>query len=153
MNFFFLKKRKEEETHLKKKNHFSKLFFWTTSRPDPLWERYVGNLFKGPITITQKETVRLNLFNHVLASFRAKFACNLAIRYLVFRWELCKGSVRESVKNTQMCALKKGLATGSHDCSWLASRQNSTRVKHVGGAKGSCQLLHYRTKLPYWPGS
>ena len=42
--------------------------------------------------------VRLNLFNHVLALFHAKFACNLAIRYLVFRWELCKGSVWESVK-------------------------------------------------------
>ena len=32
-------------------------------------------------------------FNHVLALFRAKFACNLAIRYHVYRWELCKGSV------------------------------------------------------------
>ena len=31
--------------------------------------------------------VRLNLFNHVLALFRAKFTCNLAIRYPVFRWE------------------------------------------------------------------
>ena len=37
--------------------------------------------------------VRLNLFNHVLALFHAKFACNLAIRYPVFRWELCKSSV------------------------------------------------------------
>ena len=37
--------------------------------------------------------VRLNLFNHVLALFCAKFACNLEIRYLVFRWDLCKGSV------------------------------------------------------------
>ena len=37
--------------------------------------------------------VRLNLFNHVLALFRAKFTCNLAIRYPVFRLELCKGSV------------------------------------------------------------
>ena len=45
--------------------------------------------------------VRLNLFNHVLALFRAKFACNLAIRYLVFRWELCKGSVWKSVKKAQ----------------------------------------------------
>ena len=64
--------------------------------------------------------VRLNLFNYVLVLFRAKFACNLAIRYPVFRWELCKGSVWESVKNTQMCALKKGLATGKllewHSC-------------------------------------
>ena len=31
-------------------------FFRTTSGPDPLWERYIGNLFKGPVTITQKET-------------------------------------------------------------------------------------------------
>ena len=38
-------------------------------------------------------SVRLNLFNHLLALFCAKFACNLAIRHPVFRWELCKGSV------------------------------------------------------------
>ena len=31
--------------------------------------------------------VRLNLFNHVLALFCAKFACNLAIQYPIFRWE------------------------------------------------------------------
>ena len=37
--------------------------------------------------------VRLNLFNHLLALFRTKFACKLAIRYPVFRWEICKGSV------------------------------------------------------------
>ena len=50
----------------------------------------------------------MNLFNHVLALFRAKFACNLAIRYPVFRWELCKGSVRESVKKAQeVCAQEK----------------------------------------------
>ena len=35
----------------------------------------------------------LNLFNHVLALFRANFACTLAIRYPVFMWELCKDSV------------------------------------------------------------
>ena len=40
--------------------------------------------------------VRLNLFNHVLALFRAKFACNSTIRNSVFRWELCKGCVWES---------------------------------------------------------
>ena len=47
----------------------------------------------GVIKRFQLVFVRLNLFNHVLALFHAKFACNLAIRYLVFRWELCKGSV------------------------------------------------------------
>ena len=41
----------------------------------------------------QNGCVRLNLFNHVLALFCVKFAYNLAIRYPVFRWELCKGSV------------------------------------------------------------
>ena len=35
----------------------------------------------------------LNLFNHVLALFRANFACTLAIRYPVLMWELCKDSV------------------------------------------------------------
>ena len=45
------------------------------------------------------DLVRLNLFNHVLALFRTKFICNLAIRYLVFRWELCRGSVRLNLIN------------------------------------------------------
>ena len=43
--------------------------------------------------IAKGEIVRLNLFNHMLVLFRAKFAYILAIRYPVFRWELCKGSV------------------------------------------------------------
>ena len=37
--------------------------------------------------------VKLNLFNYVLVLFCAKFACNLAIKYPTFRWDLCKGSV------------------------------------------------------------
>ena len=37
--------------------------------------------------------VRLNLINHVLALFRDKFACNIALRNPVFRWESCKDSV------------------------------------------------------------
>ena len=37
--------------------------------------------------------VRLNLINHVLALFHDKFACNTALRNLVFRWKSCKGSV------------------------------------------------------------
>ena len=43
--------------------------------------------------IAKGEIVRLNLFNHMLVLFRAKFAYILAIRYPVFRWELCKDSV------------------------------------------------------------
>ena len=41
----------------------------------------------------KKKNVRLNLINHVLALFHDKFACNTALRNLVFRWESCKGSV------------------------------------------------------------
>ena len=37
--------------------------------------------------------VRLNLINHVLALFRDKFACNIALRNPGFRWESCKGSM------------------------------------------------------------
>ena len=44
-------------------------------------------------SVTNILFVRLNLFNHVLALFCAKFTCNLAIRYPIFRWELYKGSV------------------------------------------------------------
>ena len=39
----------------------------------------------------------LNLINHLVGLFRAKFACILAIRNPVFRWESCKGSVCERV--------------------------------------------------------
>ena len=37
--------------------------------------------------IAKGEIARLNLFNHVLALFCAKFAYISVIRYLVFRWE------------------------------------------------------------------
>ena len=68
IKLLFSKKKKKREReknrliskiHFSKeipKLHFSKLFVWTMSGLDPLWERYVGNLFKGPITITHKET-------------------------------------------------------------------------------------------------
>ena len=57
----------------------------------------------------------MNLFNHVLALFRAKFACNLAIRYPIFRWDLFKGCVSKNVKKTQDVCNQRSLATGSHD--------------------------------------
>ena len=55
--------------------------------------------------------IRLNLFNYLLVLFCAKFACNLAIRYPVFRWDSCKGSVWENVKKSQKCAIQESLAT------------------------------------------
>ena len=59
--------------------------------------------------------VRLNLFNHVLALFSAKFTCISAIRYPVFMWELCKGCVWESVKNSSVCTFREVLVTGSRE--------------------------------------
>ena len=62
----------------------------------------------------------LNLFNHVLALFCIKFACILAIRCPLFRWELCKGYVWESVKKTQDVCIQRSLATSKspkwHTC-------------------------------------
>ena len=66
--------------------------------------------------------VRLNLFNHVLALFHVKFACILAIRYPVFRWESCKSCVGESVKISSVCAFMSILATGT--CYWLATNNS-----------------------------
>ena len=55
---------------------------------------YLNLLISIRIVISKKfEFVKLNLFNHVLVLFCAKFACILAIRYPVFRWELCKDCV------------------------------------------------------------
>ena len=56
---------------------------------------------------------RLNLFNHVLVLFCAKFAYILAIKYPVFRWKLCKDCVWESVKKTQVVCIQRSLATNS----------------------------------------
>ena len=69
-----------------------------------------ANLFSNKIKI-----IRLNLINHLLALFRAKFACNLAINNPVFRWESCKGSVWKSVKK---CSSLYKIA-GTHG--WLAA--------------------------------
>ena len=89
--------------------------------------------------------VRLNLFNHVLALFCAKFACNLAIKYPVFRWELCKGRVWESMKKTQdVCTQEKPRDWISR----IASHQRQHMCEVCRGAEGTRQLEHYRKKLP-----
>ena len=97
------------------------------------------------------QTVRLNLFNHVLPLFRAKFACNTTIRYLVFRWELCKGCVWESVKKFKCVSIQEV----SHDwISRLTRDWQLAKMPHVWSmpkAEGSWQLEHYRTKSTIWP--
>ena len=39
------------------------------------------------------QSVRLNLINHFVGFIPYQFACNLALRNPVFRWESYKGSV------------------------------------------------------------
>ena len=51
------------------------------------------SLFYPLLVVALIWIVRLNLINHPIALFRAKFACILTIRNPVFRWESCKGSV------------------------------------------------------------
>ena len=68
----------------------------------------------------------------MLALFRDIFACNTALRNPVFRWESCKGSVCENVKEK----LKSVHSTAPLD--WISRLAHGwqvtkvdTRVKHV----------------------
>ena len=78
------------------------------------------------------EIVRLNLINHLVALFRAKFASNLAISNPVFRWESCKDSVWESVKKCSRLCSEIGTRGWISwvVCSLQAARR-CTRVKHA----------------------
>ena len=102
--------------------------------PPPSWVKMNVDVARS----SSKAFVRLNLFNHVLALFCAKFTCNSVIRNLVFRWELCKGCMWESVKiwwsaynqrafrdthqKCHMCEVCRKLK--GHD-SWIITRQKS----------------------------
>ena len=95
MNFFSKKgkeKRKKETWYLQpwKRKSNTNLYIGIFQKIN---ENNHLKLSYNPKYKEKEDHVRLNLFNHVLALFRAKFACNLAIRYLVFRWDLCEGSV------------------------------------------------------------
>ena len=87
-----------------------------------------------------------------MALFRAKFACILAIRNPVFRWESCKGSVWESVKNCSSVCKEAGtrgwisqVARGYKLPNW------STRAKHAR-RWSVMPTVHYRTEVPGWLG-
>ena len=93
--------------------------------------------------------VRLNLINHLVALFRAKFACILTIRNPVFSWELCKGNVWKSVKNCLSVCKEIGtrgwISRVAHGCKppdW------STHARSWSVALA----VHYKTKVPGWPG-
>ena len=78
-----------ENTHVKIGQIFSNCY---ATKLHQVNSKLVSSKFARPKS-SKIIDVRLNLFNHVLALFHAKFACNLAIRYAIVRWELCKGSV------------------------------------------------------------
>ena len=83
----------------------------------------------------------------MLALFHAKFACNLAISNLVFRWESCKGSVWESVKKcSNLCKV-----AGTRNWNLrLASHQMMHTSEACRKDEQLCQLERYRTKSPIW---
>ena len=68
----------------------------------------------------------------MLALFRAKFACNLAISNPIFRWELCKSSVLESMKKCSKLCNEAGtrgwILQMAHG---LQATRRCTRVKHT----------------------
>ena len=70
-----------------------------------------------------------------MALFLTKFACNLAISNFVFRWELCKGSVWESVKKC------------SRPCSEAETRSWILRVAHGLQAARRCTRVKHAEKL------
>ena len=61
---FFQKKERRKNFSKKKifQNFIFQNFFRTTSRFYPLWKRYIGSLFKGPVTITQKTKTKKTPF-------------------------------------------------------------------------------------------
>ena len=69
----------------------------------------------------------------LLALFRAKFACNLAFRNLIFRWESCKGSVWESVKKcSRLCSEAGTRGLISREARSLQTAKSCTHAEHAG---------------------
>ena len=64
----------------------------------------------------------------MLALFRAKFACNLAIGNLVFKWDSCKGSVKKCSKLCSEAGTRSWISQVACD---LQAARRCTRVKHV----------------------
>ena len=63
---------------------FPKLCFQTMSGLDPLWERYVGSIFKGLVTITQKETSFQKRF------FKTSFFFKTLFSNYIWTWSFMK---------------------------------------------------------------
>ena len=91
----------------------------------------------------------------MLTLFRAKFAYNSAIRYLVFRWESCKGCVCESMKNSSVCAIKSILVTDDspkcHTCEACRKLKGHDNWSTIGQNGQSGQLVISQLKLTICP--
>ena len=76
--------------------------------------------------------------------FRAKFVCNLAISNPMFRWELCKGNVWESVKKcSRLCSEAGTRGWISQVARGLQAAKRWTRVKHAEkpNRQASCSTI------------
>ena len=106
--------------------------------PPPSWVKVNVDMARS----SSKASVRLNLFNHVLALFHAKFTCNSAIRNPIFSWELCKGCVWDIVKIWWTVCNQRASRN------WLASG-DLLEISHVWSmqkVERSWPLDHYWTK-------
>ena len=74
----------------------------------------------------------------MLALFRVKFACILAINNSVFRWESCKSSEWKSVKKcSRLC---KDAETRGWTCGLLATGK-LPKLAHVWSMQGSWRVM------------
>ena len=101
--FVVFQKRSEISFQKKKKSFFSKIWFsWTTSWPDPLWERYVGSLAearshspKQPWRTKSKQCDKIFWVHVRLNSFVLHQAClnlghwriYIVCKYVLLAWE------------------------------------------------------------------
>ena len=74
----------------------------------------------------------------LLALFRTKFACILAISNPVFRWESCKGSEWENVKKcSRLC---KDVETHDWTHGWLTTGK-PPKLAHAWSMQGSRRVM------------
>ena len=97
------------------------------------------------------ETVRLNFINHVLALFRDKFACNIAVKNMYLGGNHVRVVCERVWRNAQDCAVKQGLAAESRG---RLAACKPPKVAHVQSMQGSWTVtppgaLH--DKNPDWP--
>ena len=85
----------------------------------------------------------------MLALFRANLLVIQHLETLYLGGNHVRVVCEEKLKSVQLSrASRLDLAAGS----WLASRQSWHTCEACREAEESCQLLHYKTKVPGWSG-